>query len=51
MDVVEEGLEGFIEHMCEMVLKLLCSLDSKEEIHEFGKAGQIFLMVAVVSVP
>ena len=39
MDVVEEGLEGLIEHVCEMVLKLLGSLDSKEEIHEFGKAG------------
>ena len=51
MDVIEECLEGFIEHVCEVVFKLLCSLDCKEEIHKFGKAGQIFLVVAVISVP
>lgn len=50
MDVIEEGLEGFVQHVCEVILELLGSLDGKEKVHAFGQAAQVFLDISVVSI-
>jgi len=50
VNVAEEGLKRFVKHMSEMVLELLCSLDSEERVHATGQAMHVLGVVAIVSV-
>lgn len=50
MDVSKSCLKRFVEHVCEMVLKLLCALNSEEMVAAGGEAAKFISLVAVITV-
>jgi len=50
VDVAEERLKRFVNHVREVILKLLCPLDVEENIHPFGHKVHFLLVVTIISV-
>lgn len=50
MDVSEGCFEGLIEHVCEVVLKLLCALDGEEVVAGCGQAAELVWLISVISI-
>ncbi len=50
MNVAEERLKGFIEHMCEVIFELLSPLNCEKVVTGLRDAAHIFFVVSVVSV-
>lgn len=50
MDIAEACFERLIKHVCEMVLELLCPLNSEEVIAASGQAVKVIGIVSVISI-
>lgn len=50
MNIAETGLKGFVEHVSEMVLKLLGSLHCEEVITATGETAQLLWFIAIITV-
>ena len=51
MNVVEEGLEGFVDHVCVVIFKLLCSLYGHKIVEKSGEAVNLILIIPINAVP